>query len=148
MKLTSCGAVSIVGAIFAIIVYTLSAEEPTDSPASSVSETEDNTTKQVDSPSPDRKFAFLIGRSEDAQTIDLVDKKTEKVLQHIDDSDMGSVSYRVLWAPDSKRFALMTRAGHPNQDVRVYFLKGEKFQEIKARWRVSAFYGNRLWPRR
>jgi hypothetical protein len=25
----------------------------------------------------------------------------------------------------------MTRAGHPNQDVRVYFLKGEKFQEIK-----------------
>jgi hypothetical protein len=25
----------------------------------------------------------------------------------------------------------MTRAGHPNQDVRVYFLKGDKFQEVK-----------------
>jgi hypothetical protein len=43
---------------------------------------------------------------------------------------MSSVNYRVLWAPDSKRFALMTRMGHPNQDVTVYFQKGDKFQEI------------------
>jgi hypothetical protein len=44
---------------------------------------------------------------------------------------MSSVSYKVLWAPDSKRFVLMTRAGHPNQDVMVYLLKGDKVQEIK-----------------
>jgi hypothetical protein len=147
VKLTSWFAVCVTGAIFAIIVYAVSAEEPTASPAPSVSDTaEDSTTedtttdeattddatKEVDSPSPDGKFAFLIGRDEeDEPTIDLIDKKTKKVLQHIDRSEIGSVSYRVLWAPNSKRFALMTRAGHPNQDVRVYFLKGDKFQEIK-----------------
>ena len=61
----------------------------------------------------------------------MINKKTSKVLQHIDDQDMSSVSYTVLWAPDSKRFALMTRMGHPNEYVTVYFLKGDKFREIK-----------------
>jgi hypothetical protein len=131
VKLTSWFAVCVLGAIFATIVYTVSAEEPTASPTPSVSDTEDDTTKEVNFPSPDGKFALLIGHGEYQQTIDLIDKKTEKVLQHITDDDMSSVSYKILWAPDSKRFALMTRAGYPNQDVMVYFLKGDKFQEIK-----------------
>ena len=131
VKLNSWFAVCVLGAIFATVVYTVSAEEPTASPTPSVSDTEDDTTKEADFPSPDGKFAFLIGRGEDQQTIVLIDKKTEEVLQHIADDVMSSVSYKVLWAPDSKRFALMTRAGHPNQDVTVYFLKGDKFQEIK-----------------
>ena len=130
VKLTSWFAVCVLGTIFATIVYTVRAEEPTASPAPSVSDTEDDTRKEVDFPSPDGKFAFLIGHGEYQQTIDLIDKKTEKVLQHIADEDMSSVNYRALWAPDSKRFALMTRAGHPNQDVTVYFQKGDKFQEI------------------
>lgn len=123
--------VCVLAAIFATIVYTVDAEEPTASSSPSVSDTEEDTTKEVDFPSPDGRFAFLIGHGEDQQTIDLIDKKTEKVLQHIEDEDMGSVSYKVLWAPDSKRFALMTRMGHPNQGVTVYLLKGHKFQEIK-----------------
>ena len=141
MKFFSWCAVFVVAAIFLTIAYTVSAEEPTASPAPSVSETaedsttedttEEDTTKEIDFASPDGKFAFLIGHGEDQQRIDLIDKKTEKVLQHIDDLDMGSVSYRVLWAPDSKRFALMTRAGHPNQDVMVFLLKGDKFQNSK-----------------
>jgi len=131
MKFTSSFTVCVLGAIFATIVYTASAEEPTASRTPLVSDTEEDTTKEVDFASPDEKFAFLIGRGEDQQTIDLIDKKTEKVLQHIADDDMSSVSYTVLWAPDSKRFALMTRAGHPNQGVTVYFLKGDKFQKIK-----------------
>ena len=129
MKLTSWLAVRIL-TIFATIVPTVSAEEPTASPAPSTSDTQDDTTKKVDFPSPDGKFAFLIGHGEYEQTIDLIDK-TEKFVQHIADYDMSSVSYKVLWAPDSKRFALMTRAGHPNQDVTVYFQKVDKFQEIK-----------------
>jgi hypothetical protein len=120
------------GAIFAAVGYTVSAEEPTASPSPSLSDTEDDTRKEVDFASPDGKFAFLIGHGEYQQTIDLIDKKTEKVLQHIADDDMSSVSYKVLWAPESKRFVLMTRAGHPNQDVTIYFLKGDKFQEIKT----------------
>jgi hypothetical protein len=131
VKLTSWFAVCVLGAIFATIASTVNAEEPTASPAPSSSDTEDDTTKEVDFPSPDGKFSFLIGHGEYQQTIDLIDKKTEKVLQHIADDDMSSVSYKVLWAPDSKRFALMTRAGHPNQDVTVYLQKADRFQKIK-----------------
>jgi hypothetical protein len=132
--------------ISATLVCSLKAQETRNSPAPSVSATQERTTaqgptaektptedatKEINFVSPDEKFAFLIGRGEDEQTIDLIDKRTKKVLQHIDDSDMVSVSYSVLWAPDSKRFALMTRAGHPNQDVRVYFLKGDRFKQIQ-----------------
>ena len=141
MKLPSWFAVCVLATTFAIMMHTVRAEEPTASPAPSVSETaedtttedttEEDTTKKIDFPSPNGKFAFLIGHGDFQQTIDLIDKKTEKVLQHIDDMDMGSVTYRVLWAPDSKRFALMTRAGHPNQDVMVFLQNGKKFQKIK-----------------
>jgi hypothetical protein len=116
------------------IAYPLRAQEATASatPATASPSTggEDDLRKKVEFPSPDGKFAFLVGRGEYQQTIDLIDKKTEKVLQHIADDDMSSVYYTVLWAPDSKRFALMTRAGHPNQGVTVYFQKGETFREI------------------
>lgn len=130
MKLGCWLTVSALAAIFAVITSKGRAQETTPSPTPSAAASEtDETTKEIDFPSPDGKFAFLLGR-DDEQTIDLIDKKTEKVLQHIADDDMSSVYYTVLWAPDSKRFALMTRAGHPNQDVRVYFLKGDKFNEI------------------
>jgi hypothetical protein len=119
------------GLIVTIVISPLVFAQPAASPGPSVSDTEEKTTKQVDFVSPDGKFAFLIGHGEYEQTIDLIDQKTEKILQHITDDDMSSVSYTVLWAPDSKRFALMTRAGHPNQGVTVYFQKGDKFQEIK-----------------
>ena len=146
MKLSSRFVVCFLGAIFTALAYPVSADEPTASPAPSVSETEgvttddatkeeetpeEDATKNIDFASPNEKFAFLIGHGDDGQTIDLIDKKTQKVLQHIDDLNMGSVTYRVLWAPDSKRFALMTRAGHPNQDVMVFLQNGKKFQKIK-----------------
>jgi hypothetical protein len=79
MKLTSWFAVCVMGAIFATILSTARAEEPTASPAPSVGDTEEDTTKEGSSPSPDGQFAFLIGHGEYEQTIDLVDKKTEKV---------------------------------------------------------------------
>jgi hypothetical protein len=122
--------VACAGLIRITIGWTVRAQEATPSPTPSAETETDETTKQVDFPSPDGKFAFLLGRGEYEQTIDLIDKKTEKVLQHIADDDMSSVYYTVLWAPDSKRFALMTRAGHPNQDVRIYFLRGDTFKEI------------------
>ena len=131
MKPTGWFAVCVLAAIFVTILCTVSADEPTTSSTPSISDTADDTTEEAGLISPDGKFSFLIGRGEDQQTIDLIDKNTKKVLQHIADDDMSSVYYRILWAPDSKRFALMTRAGHPNQDVRVYFLRGDKFQEIK-----------------
>jgi hypothetical protein len=132
VKLTSWFAVCVLGASLATVVYPVRAEEPTPSPTPSVSDTEeDETSEDADLTSPDGKFSFLIDYGEDQKKIDLIDKKTEKVLQRIADDELSSVTYKVLWAPDSKRFALMTRTGHPNQDVRVYFLKGDKFQDIK-----------------
>ena len=128
MKLASWFAVCVLGAIFA---HTVRAEQPTASPTPSVSDTEDDATEAVKFPSPDGKYAFLVGYGEDKQTIDLFDRKTKKIRQHITDDDISSVSYGVLWAPDSKRFVLMTKAGHPNQDVRVYIQDRGKFQEIK-----------------
>jgi len=85
----------------------------------------------IDWPSPDGKFAFLTTRGEDENTIDLIDKQSGKKLQRIDASDMSSVSWHSLWAPDSKRFALMTKVGHPNQGVDVYFRSGEEFRKIE-----------------
>ena len=61
VKLTSWFAVCILGAIFPIIVCTGKAEEPTVSPAPSVSDTEDDAPKEADFPSPNEKFSFLIG---------------------------------------------------------------------------------------
>jgi hypothetical protein len=115
--------------ILATIARPTRAQDATPSPIPSISDNEEETEK-IAFASPDGKFAFLLGRG-DQQTIDLINKKTEKVLQHIDDQDMSSASYAVLWAPDSKRFALMTRMGHPNQYVTLYFQKGHKFQEIE-----------------
>ena len=37
----------------------------------------------------------------------------------------------MLWAPDSQRFALMTRLGHPIQGVDVYSRSGETFRKIE-----------------
>jgi hypothetical protein len=117
--------------ILGTIGWAIRAQETTPPPTPSTSDNQEDATKEIDFASPDGKFAFLLGHGDPDQTIDLIDKKTEEVVQHIDDEDMGSVSYKVLWAPDSKRFALMTRMGHPNQGVTVYFQKGDKFQEIE-----------------
>jgi hypothetical protein len=92
VKLTSWFAVCVLGAIFATTVSTVSAEERTASPALSSSDTQDDTTKEVEFPSPDGKFAFLIGRGEYQHTIDLIDKKTEKILQHIALFCSGSIN--------------------------------------------------------
>jgi hypothetical protein len=84
----------------------------------------------IDWPSPNGEFAFLTTRGEE-NTIDLIDKESGKKLQRIDASDISSVSWRLLWAPDSRRFALMTKVGHPNQGVDVYFRSGQEFQKVE-----------------
>jgi hypothetical protein len=90
-----------------------------------------NAKVKVDWPSPDGKFAFRTSYAEYLRTIDLIDNKSGKKLQQIDQVDMSSVYYDVLWAPDSQRFALMTRVGHPNQGVDVYFRSGGEFRKIE-----------------
>jgi uncharacterized protein YecT (DUF1311 family) len=111
--------------------------EPSSSNASP--DQKDNANKRCDCPpSPDGKIAFLASDSEEdsfgdrLQIIDLIDKKSGKKLQRIDEAAMP-VYWSVLWAPDSNGFALKTKVvGHPRlQGVDVYFRSGETFQKIE-----------------
>ncbi|MBR0794417.1 hypothetical protein JQ615_03340 [Bradyrhizobium jicamae] len=105
---------------------TVWAEEPVASPGSSAGDTKGS----IDWPSKDGKFAFLSTHSEDLNTIDLIDQKSRKKLQRIAEDDSSQTGWHVLWAPDSNRFALMTRLGHPIQGVDVYFRTGDRFRKI------------------
>jgi uncharacterized protein YecT (DUF1311 family) len=82
-------------------------------------------------PSPDGKFTFVTNYDSDVHTIDLIDKRSGKKLQRIGVEDSEQTYWHVLWAPDSNRFALMTRLGHPIQGVDVYFRSGETFRTIE-----------------
>jgi hypothetical protein len=86
-------------------------------------------TEDAKFPSPDGKFAFLTNY-EGVHTIDLIDKKSGEKLERIAEEDSYQAYWNVLWAPDSNRFALMTRLGHPIQAVDVYFRSGKIFQKV------------------
>jgi hypothetical protein len=86
--------------------------------------------EDVDWPSPDGKFAFLASNVEDGRILELIDRTSGKKFR-IGDEDSDRASWHVLWAPDSNRFALMTRLGHPIQGVDVYFRSGETFGKIE-----------------
>lgn len=88
-------------------------------------------TENFEWPSPDGKLAFLAAYGEDPRTIDLIDKKSGKKLQRIDEEDTGQAFWHVLWAPNSNRFALMTRSGHPLQGVDVYLRSAETFRKVE-----------------
>ena len=87
--------------------------------------------EHVESPSPDGTFAFLTSYGEDLHTIDLIEKKSGKKLQRIDEEDSSQASWNVLWASDLNRFALMTRLGHPIQGVDVYVRTGDTFRKVE-----------------
>ena len=70
-------------ASLAAFAATVCAQEPIASPSASPGDTNEN----IDWPSPDGKFAFLTAYGEDLHTIDLIDKKSEKKLQRIDEAD-------------------------------------------------------------
>jgi len=125
------------------ILVSLSAQTTSPSPDASAGEegiADENAhrTERCDCPSsPDGKFAFLISDSEDSSgeehhAIQLIDKKSGKELQRIDEADMR-VSWNVHWAPDSNGFALKTQlVWHPShQEVEVYFRRGETFQKLQ-----------------
>ena len=86
---------------------------------------------KIDFPSPDGKFAFRTIYGEDLHSIDLIDRTSGRQLQRIGEEDSDRTYWHLLWAPDSKRFALMTRLGHPIQGVDVYVRSGETFRKIE-----------------
>jgi len=136
--------VAVIIACLGSMLICISAQTPSQSPNAAASEedsADENTdhTEQCDCPSsPDGKFAFVLSFSEkDAfenrlQILDLIEKKSGKKLQRIDDAEMP-VFWNVLWAPNSNGFALTTKVvGHPRlEDAVVYFRSGETFRKIE-----------------
>jgi hypothetical protein len=126
------------------ILISISAQTPSPSPDASAGEdgiaNEDtDSTERCDCPSSaDGRFAFLASVTEkdsfedQLHIIDLIEKKSGKKLQRIDDAAMP-VLWSVLWAPDSNGFALKTKVvGHPRlQGVDVYFRTAETFQKLE-----------------
>ena len=106
------------------------AEGPAAPPAVSTNASAGDTKGDIDWPSPDGKFAFRTVHGEDLNTIDLIDRTSQKKLQRIGEDDSSRTDWHSVWAPDSRRFALMTRLGHPIQGVDVYVRTGETFQKI------------------
>jgi len=152
-KLLSAIAIACLGTMLVCI----SAQTPSASPNASASEegiADENTDRmeRCDCPSsPDGKFAFVLSFGpKDSfenrpQIIDLIEKKSGKKLQHVDDADMP-VFWNVLWAPDSNGFALKTKVeGHPRLvGSDVYFRSGETFRKIELP-ENDAHYSNVVW---
>jgi hypothetical protein len=132
---------------------TNTATEPTAEPSSNASPgQEDNANETCDCPpSPDGKLAFLTSETEANSfgdrfpIIDLIDKKSGKKLQRIDEAEV-LVFWNVLWAPDSNGFALKTKVvGHPRlEGSDVYFRSGETFRKIELP-ESDAYYTSVVW---
>src|SRR6266567_3761404 len=143
--------VAVTIACLGTMLVCISAQTPSSSPNASAGEegvADENTdrTERCDCPSsPDGKFAFLTSDSEDSYIIDLIDKKSGKKMQRIDDAEMP-VFWNVLWAPDSNGFALRTKVvGHPRlEDTYVYFRSGETFRKIELP-ESDAYYTSVVW---
>src|SRR5205823_7345449 len=109
-------------------------------------------TERCDCPSsPDGKVAFVTSDTEEnssgerLQILDLIEKKSGKKLQRIDDAEMP-VLWNVLWAPDSNGFALRTKVvGHPRlEHTYAYFRSGETFRKIELP-ESDAYYTSVVW---
>ena len=92
---------------------------------------EGDANKKIDWPSPDGRFAFRTSYGEDLHSIDLIDRTSGRPLQRIGEEDSDRTYWHLLWAPDSKKFALMTRLGHPIQGLDVYVRSGEAFRKVE-----------------
>jgi hypothetical protein len=98
-------------------------------------ESEAKTETEIKLPSPDGKFAFLQTIGPEKRTVDLIEKNSEKVLLRIAESDEDHpdrLRWKILWAPDSKRFALSySTIQKRTSEVCVYFREGDAFRKIE-----------------
>jgi hypothetical protein len=101
-------------------------------------ETEEETKKTIEAPSPDGQFAFRYTGESDSekQTYDLIDKRSGKVLMSVAESDpdlgpSARFNMEVLWRPDSKAFALTATLWKRGSNVEVYVRNGSTFRHIE-----------------
>ncbi len=108
------------------------AKEPVKEPAKEP--VKDETEREEVSPSPDGKFAFMASFSPEARSLDLIEKATKKVLMRVAESeeDSNRLSTKVLWAPDSRRFAIsISTVFKRTSEVGVYTRSGATFRKTR-----------------
>ena len=85
--------------------------------------------------SPDGRFGIRIEKTEDAdgitmRRVDLVDAKSGAKLRELDTvGDQYASGIRLLWSPDSRRFALVTPSRRGDW-TNVWALMGENFEQV------------------
>lgn len=88
---------------------------------------------EIELPSPDGRFAFRETFDKDRGTLDLVEKASGNLVCHVlDSSDNGPrLKGDVLWAPDSKRFALSSSEVRLSWSVSIFVREGDAFREVE-----------------
>jgi hypothetical protein len=88
---------------------------------------------ETEFPSPDGKFAFRESFGADHTTLDLVERSSGSLVCHVlDSSDNGPrLKDDVLWAPDSKSFALSSSEARLSWSVSVFVREGGTFREVE-----------------
>lgn len=81
-----------------------------------------STEKETVSPSPNGRYAFVENFSPDQRTVDLVTAPGGRKLREVASSgDQGNrLSTSILWAPDSRRFAISIATDRLSAEVVVY----------------------------
>jgi hypothetical protein len=104
--------------------------------------TASGTQQSIGGPSPDGRFAFIETIADnDTRSVDMIDRKTGKVIMRVDDDEKG---WRVLWLADSTRFEAISRQGHPIQGVTVYIRHGDTFEAVDLPDDIGADIPDRL----
>ena len=93
------------------------------------------TADEIESPSPDGRFAFVTTEKPDQRAFNLIEKESGKVLLRVAQSEEDSdrLNTSVLWSPDSQRFALSySTIQKRTSSVAVYFRSGDTFREVEV----------------
>ena len=108
---------------------------------------EDSLQEKISDHSPDKKFALRTKydstiddgsrdeiSKEAIKSIDVVAMPEKKVVanlvQDFDGGDIGSISTKIIWSPDSKWFAYGESGGHRVTNTDVFHWKGDKFEAL------------------
>lgn len=94
--------------------------------------------KKIEAPSPDGRFAFRHkeGSDDTPEGYVLIDRKSGKVLKQVAKADpeigpSARFEMKVLWKPDSERFALTGTFWKRGSEVMVFVREGATFREVK-----------------
>lgn len=84
-------------------------------------------------PSPNGAYIFRKTFEEDGRKVELVEKKTDKVLLLVAESeeDSNRLFFKAAWAKDSRRFAFTSGTSRLSASVSLYEKDGQTFRSVE-----------------